>query len=602
MLTLLTKQQLSLFPLTCVDDVVSVVQQEVEKKAPSLSLVSVLLGIVERSLTCLPRERSDGVSCVKPERGCDIGGARVTIPGIDIDSVFVLMSKWLVMVLDTGVEPAGFDRCRGTCAQLVKRVSDAVWVALCKQYRTDLPHITSLYSLLVFGKLDCLGVALAVLAACQLLQLDDVTLAISEDHYWCCHGNAEPLHHTEITWHDKDGEDRRGKPVLSDHTEKSWLHSGSHPILCNTHMQISLLVGSMSACLSSGGTSGVLRCTGGVGSSCGGDHSGELLLLQHRLLYQLYSCQHLNQLPMVLGTLADLEMAIYRSFLYSSVGSSSAAEPQGSLESADVGLSDSVSADGNTSTAAAIKSAIGPGHVDEQGELATEASSLSSALKLHLLAVDVSQTLYADRLVVPHLRLGMALLTAGRFVECLEAWSFVSSALAKYNYSRSDEHLYKTLLDIITAHVPRILKENAGLSTISAVFRSLVLLYDGVCAWDEEGGTPLLHVGWAKPMASCLAKFTTSARTSLTFHSADANRHSDTSSVDVSSVQFRSEKMSSLTSILSAPRVNTQAVSLLLAAQSQSIALNRKQSETNDSVTVATQHMARRSSIRSRRD
>lgn len=69
-------------------------------------------------------------------------------------------------------------------------------------------------------------------------------------------------------------------------------------------------------------------------------------------------------------------------------------------------------------------------------------------------------------------------------------------------------------------------KENAGLLTISAVFRSLVLLYDGVCAWDEEGGTPLLHVGWAKPMASCLAKFTTSARTSLTFHSADANRHS----------------------------------------------------------------------------
>ena len=39
------------------------------------------------------------------------------------------------------------------------------------------------------NKLDCFGVAYAVVAACQLLELNEVHLALSEDHAWVVFGN-----------------------------------------------------------------------------------------------------------------------------------------------------------------------------------------------------------------------------------------------------------------------------------------------------------------------------------------------------------------------------------------------------------------------------
>ena len=39
------------------------------------------------------------------------------------------------------------------------------------------------------NKLDCFGVAFAVVAACQLLEFNEVHLALSEDHAWVVFGN-----------------------------------------------------------------------------------------------------------------------------------------------------------------------------------------------------------------------------------------------------------------------------------------------------------------------------------------------------------------------------------------------------------------------------
>ena len=39
------------------------------------------------------------------------------------------------------------------------------------------------------NKLDCFGVAFAVVAACQLLEINEVHLALSEDHAWVVFGN-----------------------------------------------------------------------------------------------------------------------------------------------------------------------------------------------------------------------------------------------------------------------------------------------------------------------------------------------------------------------------------------------------------------------------
>lgn len=48
-------------------------------------------------------------------------------------------------------------------------------------------------------KLDCFGMAVCVIAACQALQLDDVHLALSEDHAWAVFGESQES--VEITWH-----------------------------------------------------------------------------------------------------------------------------------------------------------------------------------------------------------------------------------------------------------------------------------------------------------------------------------------------------------------------------------------------------------------
>lgn len=75
------------------------------------------------------------------------------------------------------------------------------------------------YFFLSGTKLDSSGVAFAVVAACQVLGLKDVHLALSEDHAWVIFGkNGEET--AEVTWHGKGNEDRRGQTVTSGVNEK----------------------------------------------------------------------------------------------------------------------------------------------------------------------------------------------------------------------------------------------------------------------------------------------------------------------------------------------------------------------------------------------
>lgn len=77
-----------------------------------------------------------------------------------------------------------------------------------------------LFALFLPGtKLDSSGVAFAVVAACQVLGLKDVHLALSEDHAWVIFGkNGEET--AEVTWHGKGNEDRRGQTVAAGVSEK----------------------------------------------------------------------------------------------------------------------------------------------------------------------------------------------------------------------------------------------------------------------------------------------------------------------------------------------------------------------------------------------
>lgn len=61
--------------------------------------------------------------------------------------------------------------------------------------------------------------AFAVVAACQVLGLRDVHLALSEDHAWVIFGRGGE-ETAEVTWHGKGNEDRRGQTVAAGVGEK----------------------------------------------------------------------------------------------------------------------------------------------------------------------------------------------------------------------------------------------------------------------------------------------------------------------------------------------------------------------------------------------
>ena len=170
---------------------------------------------------------------------------------------------------------------------LVKRVSDIVWNTLSKSQYKDRAHLQSLYSYLTGNKLDCFGVAFAVVAGCQVLGFNDVHLALSEDHAWVVFGEAGDT--AEVTWHGKGNEDKRGQPVEEAKIRDAWLYVGGRPVVCDRHLEVAALVSSINFAISPS------------------LDSVEVGTLQQELLWLCYDLGYLDKYPMALGNLADLE-------------------------------------------------------------------------------------------------------------------------------------------------------------------------------------------------------------------------------------------------------------------------------------------------------
>lgn len=95
------------------------------------------------------------------------------------------------------------------------------------------------------NRLDCFGVAFAVVAICQALGYNDVHLALSEDHAWVVFGESGK-ETAEVTWHGKGNEDKRGRPVdFDESTAHSWLYLSGYPVKCTRHMEVASMVTSI---------------------------------------------------------------------------------------------------------------------------------------------------------------------------------------------------------------------------------------------------------------------------------------------------------------------------------------------------------------------
>ena len=79
----------------------------------------------------------------------------------------------------------------------------------------------------------------------------------------------------------------------------------------------------------------------------------------------------------------------------------------------------------------------------------------------------------------------------------------------RYNYSKDDEEIYKEFMEIANELIPHILKSEdpQGVPLEPQCFSNILRFYDGICSWEEGSATPIMHIGWAKPMVSTCSKF-----------------------------------------------------------------------------------------------
>jgi len=91
----------------------------------------------------------------------------------------------------------------------------------------------------------------------------------------------------------------------------------------------------------------------------------------------------------------------------------------------------------------------------------------------------------------------------------------------RYNYGRDDEEVYKEFFEIANMIIPQILRmeqdsrSRTGLSSLlndAHAFSLLLRFYDGICLWEEDSNTPVLHITWATHMISSVSKFDSQAR------------------------------------------------------------------------------------------
>ena len=79
---------------------------------------------------------------------------------------------------------------------------------------------------------------------------------------------------------------------------------------------------------------------------------------------------------------------------------------------------------------------------------------------------------------------------------------------SRYSYSKDDEEIYKEFMEIANELIPHVIKaEDPKVQNDPVCFANILRFYDGICCWEEGSTTPVMHIGWAKPMVSTCSKF-----------------------------------------------------------------------------------------------
>ncbi|KAF9418706.1 hypothetical protein HW555_004534 [Spodoptera exigua] len=541
------------FPIDSIQKVCDLFEEQLRsEKEADLALFSIIVGAVENNLTNV--KNSDKEINLAANKV-----VKMKFPSVEYEEVKSLHERF-VSLMRGGVDVKLLNGAY-TTRDLVKRVADVVWNSLTRSYYKDRAHLQSIYSFLTGNKLDCFGVAFAVTAGCQVLGKQDVHLALSEDHAWVVFGK-DGTETAEVTWHGKGNEDKRGRSVGDGVSARSWLYVAGKPVICTRVMELAALVSSINPTLTQ--TTDV----------------HEIAQMQHRLLWLLYDNGHLDAYPMALGNLGDLDE-------YMRITNCSA-------ESDELPLH------------------------NELENLRPDGTPRPDPPALYAQAIRSARTNYDDRHVYPYTFQGGHYHRNKMYKEAFHAWACAGDVIRHYNYSRDDEEIYKEFSEIANELIPQLMKaESSGHSARSILkdpecFASLLRFYDGICKWEEGSQTPILHIGWAKPLVSTISKFDAEVRaqvhiickTDTDEHTESTkgtenvekdkrdndkwNNNADNAEMSVREqltaavnsrprVTLYSHKMAALRPLLLAERLNTHALQLQLTAQSQ---LQRPQAPT----------------------
>lgn len=430
-----------LFPLKDIPSIIEVFKSQMDgPKEPDLALLSIVVGAVENTMTCTRPTLSTAYTNQKTsESDAVILNQNPTFYPIEFDIVKALYERFVAIVKGS-IDLTPYVNQKYAVRELVKKVSDVIWNSLTRSYYKDRAHLQSLYSYLTGNKLDCFGVAFAVVAAFQVLGYSDVHLALSEDHAWVVFGE-HGTETAEVTWHGKGNEDKRGQPIGSGVASKSWLYVNGCPVICNRYTEVAALVSSINPSLSA--TS----------------ESVEVSLLQQQLLWLMYDNGYILRYPMAIGNLGDLEE-------------------------------------------------INP----------TAGRSPCSILFQE--GIISSRKYYHNMHVYPYTYQGGYFYRHYLYKEAFESWANASDVIRQYNYSRDDEEIYKEFMEIANELIPHAMKvasssNNGTLLRDPDCFAHLLRFYDGLCGWEEGSQTPVLHIGWAKPLVNTISKFDAEVRSQV---------------------------------------------------------------------------------------
>ncbi|KAJ2949846.1 hypothetical protein O0L34_g11162 [Tuta absoluta] len=550
-----------LFPIDSIQKVCDLFEEQLRsEKEPDLALFSIVVGAVENNLTNVKNSEKDTGQRVilMKDPSSDVNFTsnklvKLKFPCVEWEEVKSLHDRF-VALMRSGVDAKLLTGEYAT-RELVKRVADVVWNSLTRSYYKDRAHLQSIYSFLTGNKLDCFGVAFAVTAGCQVLGKKDVHLALSEDHAWVVFGK-DGTDTAEVTWHGKGNEDKRGRSVGEGVLARSWLYVAGKPVVCSRAMELAALVSSINATLTAS------------------MDVHEVSQMQYRLLWILYEHGHLDAYPMALGNLGDLNE-------YMRISSCTEVAEDAKLK-------------------------------DEIGLSLPKGASRPDSAALYAQAIRSARTHYEDRHVYPYTFQGGYYHRHKMYKEAFNAWACAGDVIRHYNYSRDDEEIYKEFAEIANELIPHLMKaESSGHSARSILkdpecFASLLRFYDGICKWEEGSQTPILHIGWAKPLVSTISKFDAEVRAQVHIVCSPEtgeeecpkkdsqneknqdkedekdkwNNNADNTEMSVREqltaavnsrprVTLYSHKMAALKPLLLAERLNTHALQLQLTAQSQ---------------------------------